>query len=112
VRAGFSLAEVLVALVLLAVGALALTAAAGRTHAAARDSRHREAALAEAAWILDSLSVTPSPAAGEREAGGLRLRWTAGDGGLRVEVVDRRDRVVALLAGAAAVRLPPAPGPR
>lgn len=109
-RAGIALAEVLVALVLLSAGALALAAGAQRASHAAGAFRDREAAQAAAAWILDSLTVAPAPAPGQREAGPLLARWTVDGAELRVRVLDRRGRVVSLLAGRSAVRLPPWPG--
>lgn len=109
-RSGVALAEVLVALVVLSAGALALAAGAQRAARAAGLFRDREAAQSAAAWILDSLSVAPAPAPGQREAGPLLVRWTVAETELRVRVLDRRGRVVSLLAGRMAVRLAPGPG--
>jgi Tfp pilus assembly protein PilV len=109
-RSGIALAEVLVALALLSTGALALAAGAHRAGRAAGALRDREAAQVAGAWILDSLTVSPAPASGEREAGPLLVRWTVAGTALRVRVLDRRGRVVSLLAGRRAVRLAPRPG--
>lgn len=75
-RAGLSLVELLVALSVLTVGALALAGVTGRmmaaSNAAARATRAAELLDARA----ESLHVAPcADAGGEREDGALRERW-------------------------------------
>ena len=108
--AGFTLVEVIVALLLLSVGVLALAEAAGRLEAGARAARDRERALAVAAWVLDSLVATGGASAGERAVGDLRVRWGPEDEYLVARVL-ADGAVTGLLAARPAARLPVAPGP-
>lgn len=103
--AGFTLVEVIVALLLLSVGVLALAEAAGRLEAGARAARDRERALSVASWVLDSLVATGSASAGERAVGDLRVRWGP-EGGYLVARVLAGGAVTGLLAARPAARLP------
>lgn len=90
---GFTLVEILVALLVLMVGALG---AASTAVLAVRllDSVHtQERAAHAAALVLDSLLHTPAPTSGERELDGFRLRWETGTGGAAdpIEVVVEYD---------------------
>lgn len=90
---GFTLVEILVALLVLMVGALG---AASTAVLAVRllDSVHTEERAAQAAaLVLDSLLHAPDPTSGERELDGFRLRWEtgAGDAADPIEVVVEYD---------------------
>ncbi|HSJ26105.1 MAG TPA: prepilin-type N-terminal cleavage/methylation domain-containing protein [Longimicrobiales bacterium] len=80
-RPGFSLVELIVAMVLLSVTLVALAATgmvAARSFTQAATS---EAAVRAAAQVIDSLVRVPSPTAGSRTIGHVDLMWTvAGDG--------------------------------
>ncbi len=89
-RPGHSLAELIVAITLLAAGLVGVGATS--TLATRRGSfalRQQEAVFAAAA-VLDSLVLAPDATAGLREHGGWRIRWTAAAGQLVVtaETVD------------------------
>lgn len=82
--AGFSLAEVLASLVLLALAATGV--AAGGHWAARRLSQAElvEGAALVAGEVLDSLAQASSPVSGERRSGALEIAWdVAGGGSLR-----------------------------
>ena len=100
--AGFSLVEVLAALVLLGVAGLAFSAgstwAARLLASAERTERAQELAM----LVLDSVAQSPAPAGGEATLAGVRVRWTAADvagGAARVEL--------RFVAPAALAALPP-----
>lgn len=103
-RAGFSLVEVLVSLVLLGVGALALAATAEWAGRLREQARRVELAGVLASAVLDSVFQVGGAGAGERVEPGVRLRWTATetDGLLRIEL---RFVEPALLRGTTAVLL-------
>lgn len=75
-RPGFSLVELIVAMLVLATGLAALAGAA----ATARRSLARAAALEritrEAAALLDSLVAEQAPASGQRARDGTTMRWS------------------------------------
>lgn len=107
VAGGFTLTEVLVALVLLSAGALALAEAVARIESGARAARDRERALEEAAWVLDSLVAAGGSSPGERAVGDLRVRWEA-EAGYLVARVEADGVVTGLIAARPEVRLPAA----
>ncbi len=79
-RGGFTLVEVVFALVLLGMGALAAAAAGGwgARHLRAAETETRAATFAAA--LLDSLVAERDPAPGERSAGGIAVRWSVARG--------------------------------
>lgn len=78
VRPGHSLVEALVALVLLAVGALAAAAVTASAGANLRAAAAEEQAVVHAAALLDSIVQAPRWLAGSSVSGPLQLAWTAG----------------------------------
>ncbi len=76
-RAGFTLIEVIVALVVFAVGVLGAMATATLAAKHLREAHGRQSAVLAAAAVLDSLTQSPTPPeAGERRDGRHRIRWT------------------------------------
>ena len=103
---GFTLIELTIAIVLLAIGLLALTGALARALHQTSDARSNHAALREAEGLTDSLAATGVAAAGAIERRGVALRWHAEACGLaeclRVTAATSSDTVslVAALSGA------------
>jgi Tfp pilus assembly protein PilV len=86
-RGGFTLAEVVIALVVMQIG---LAAALGMLALAQRHIRRAKAlevAGSVAAGLADSLWQTDSAAAGFCERSGVTARWAPSARGLRLEVV-------------------------
>jgi prepilin-type N-terminal cleavage/methylation domain-containing protein len=79
VRAGFSLAEVIVAMTLLSIGTLAVAATGFVAAQAFTRAEMQEQVLRGAEQILDSLAALPGNAAGARDIHGAHLAWTAAD---------------------------------
>ena len=75
IRAGLTLIELVVALVLVAFGLVAVASAALLAQRTTAGTAATEQVAREAATILDSLVAHPYPASGEREAAGVRIRW-------------------------------------
>ena len=73
--AGFTLIELTIALVLLAVGLLALVGALARALQETQAARGRHAALRHMEGIADSLAIAESAGSGAREVAGYRLDW-------------------------------------
>ncbi|MGH7475362.1 MAG: hypothetical protein ACRELD_03665 [Longimicrobiales bacterium] len=97
---GFVLVEVVLALLLLLVGALAYCAALGSAATALRRGEMLDGAVAIAERTADSLAVSTSPAADTAAEGIYRLSWApAGVALMRLDVRwnDGRDRAFALL---------------
>jgi prepilin-type N-terminal cleavage/methylation domain-containing protein len=92
-RAGFSLAEVIVAMTLLSIGTLAVAATGFVAAEAFTRAEMQERVLRDAEAILDSLIALPQSGAGARSLHGASLVWTAGDSTgsvtLRVTLPDR-----------------------
>ena len=109
VAAGFSLAEVVVALVVFTIGALGAAAFAAHAARSATSAVRYEAAVLHAATLLDSLIVTTVAADGGKRDRHAAYRWSviADSTGRRI-VVEAR-----LHASAEAIRLasrrPPVP---
>ena len=76
-RAGFTLIELTIAIVLLAIGLLALAGALARALHVTTEARVRHAALREAEGVADSLSFARSLEAGSAVAHGIVLDWSA-----------------------------------
>ena len=102
---GFTLIEIAVAMVLLAVGLLALTGALARGLHATASARSKHAALRDAAAVADSLAAAPAFGAGARVGAGVPLWWEPAscDGAacIRVSVVVDGDTLRLLTARAA-----------
>lgn len=73
---GFGLAEVIVAIVVLAVGVMGAVATATLAVRTLRTAADRETAVRLAATVLDSLLQVSSPTGNEREFARHRVRWT------------------------------------
>ena len=87
--AGFALVELMVAIVVLAVGVLGAVGVAVQATRRLNEAAVREAALMAATVVLDSLVAHPAPAAGSRRVDGFPTEWTTTPeaGGLRIDVV-------------------------
>ena len=112
-RPGFGVVEVIVALVVFAIGALgaaALTAHAART---ATSAQRRETAMQQATAMLDSLVTAAAPAAGVRREQIAEYHWTvAADSvghDIRFEIV-LSGQTDTIRLGSRSVSLPPAIG--
>jgi Tfp pilus assembly protein PilV len=77
-RCGFGIVELVVAMSLLAVGMLALAAAATAAAHRIGIADARERATRVTAILADSLLAAPRPAAGQRLYDGVPVRWTIG----------------------------------
>ncbi|MEN8374654.1 MAG: prepilin-type N-terminal cleavage/methylation domain-containing protein [Gemmatimonadota bacterium] len=115
-RHGFTLAEVLVALLLISFGALGLAAMAAQVTRSTRRSLEIERAVARASWVMDSLLSVPPVSAGSDRAGDLRIEWSpAATGVLLTRVLDRTDNPLVSLYAREGLPLPDPPvgaGPR
>jgi prepilin-type N-terminal cleavage/methylation domain-containing protein len=109
-RPGHSLAEVLVALLLFALGALGAAATAHHATALTRRALAEQRAAAAAAEVLDSLLALPAPAPGARELDGIRLRWSGGAGGTIVVIAEVPGGAVPRRLRFAALHALPPPG--
>lgn len=89
-RPGFTLVEALVAVVLLAVGVLALAATGAFAAGLVRMAHREEAAARLASTLLDSLVHEP-PASGSLVLADLEARWSADAAGAVVLVVSYGD---------------------
>ena len=102
-RAGFTLVEVVVSLVLLAVAFLGLGAVAALAATSLHDSLSHERTVRHAAGLLDSLTFSMAPGAGSATAGNVLYEWTAPAGVgavIRVQATSPADgRVVLVLSG-------------
>lgn len=78
-RNGFTLAEVIVALLLLSVVAVGVAGAGVAAAQMFTRAEMHERMLREAETILDSLAVLPANAAGTRVVHDAQLVWTAAD---------------------------------
>lgn len=88
-RAGFSLVEVLAALVLLGVAGLVFSAGSTWSARLLASAERTERAQELAMLVLDSLAQSPAPGSGEATLAGVRVRWTAAreaGGAARVEL--------------------------
>lgn len=87
-RAGFTLVEALVALVLVGFLAVAMATAQAWAERATAGAEAQEEAAAAAELVLDSIAGAVVPASGRAEFPGLLLEWTAvgGNDGTRVRL--------------------------
>lgn len=84
-RDGFTLVELLVALVLLTVGVLGAMTTALLATRTLRGAEAHEAAVGTAWTVLDSLLAEPAPVDGSRVAGSQVVQWSVrGEGAGRV----------------------------
>lgn len=74
-RSGFTLIELTIAIVLLAIGLLALTGALAHALRVTTQARVAHTALREVDAVADSIAAEGVPAAGVRERPGFRLEW-------------------------------------
>jgi prepilin-type N-terminal cleavage/methylation domain-containing protein len=74
-RPGFSLVELVVALLLVAVGLVAIAAATLLAQRTMAGTAAIERITREVATIVDSLVADPRPTSGERATGGVFVRW-------------------------------------
>lgn len=74
-RAGFTLVEALVAIVILGFAALATASAEGWAARTTAGAEAREDAAALAELIADSLAQLPSPTSGAAMMDGMEVRW-------------------------------------
>lgn len=77
-RAGFSLVETIVAVVLLTIGVLGAVATALQAMGMLREAESRHSAVALAGALLDSLSAAGPAEAGERQTPQAFAAWTGG----------------------------------
>lgn len=75
-RAGFSLAELLVALALLGVGMFALVSGALAAQKSFAAAAAEERGVRVAAAVIDSLVRVRAPVDGEATLAGVRVRWS------------------------------------
>jgi len=92
--AGFTLIELAIAIVLLAIGLLALTGALAQALHATTSARRAHSALREAESVADSLVLAGVLEAGARQGRGFRLEWRPAQCGAAACV-----RIVAALPG-------------
>lgn len=98
-RAGFTLVEVVVSLVLLAVAFLGLAAVASLAATSLHSSLTQERTVRHAAGLLDSLTFSNAPGSGSATAAGVRYVWTAPAGAgaeIRVKATSLPDERVLL----------------
>lgn len=80
VRRGFTLVEVVVALVVLGAGVLGVVGGALLAARALREAEAVEGAVELAGSVLDSLVQLPAVGAGERDVGRYRASWAPREG--------------------------------
>jgi len=99
---GFTLIELTIAIVLLAIGLLALTGALAQALRVTTDARVAHAAMREVEGIADSIAEASVATSGERHRPGYRVEWTpAGciaSGCVRVMAILPRDTLSLLTA--------------
>jgi Tfp pilus assembly protein PilV len=88
-RAGLSVIEALVALLLFGAGVLAIAGAASRAARTLREAESRDAAHAMLLSAADSLLPLASPSTGTTSRGAYELSWTVLDSGAVASVVVR-----------------------
>src|SRR5688572_30081436 len=74
-RCGFSLVELITALLLAAIGLLAIASAALLAQRTLTGTAMLERMTREAGTLLDSLAAQPQPTSGTRKAGAVLLSW-------------------------------------
>jgi prepilin-type N-terminal cleavage/methylation domain-containing protein len=92
-RGGFSLVELITAMLLVAIGLVAVASAALLAQRTLTATAVLERITREASTLLDSLAAQPHPASGARETGGVLLSWVVepDSAGARIRVqVDTR----------------------
>lgn len=96
-RAGFSLVEVIVAMVLLSVGMLAIAGSGVLAAQLLREAEAQEEMMTRATSVLDSL-VIERGGAGRYQTARYRLEWSAADSIVRVRVTPIGAQAFELLA--------------
>jgi Tfp pilus assembly protein PilV len=86
-RAGLSLIEAVVAMVVLGAGLLPVLALVSRSGSLIRTAEGREGAVREAGIVLDSLVRYGAPAGGASTRGRYALRWAASRDSLGVTLL-------------------------
>lgn len=79
IRPGFTIVELMVALVVFSLGVLGAAATLVHAARALHTAAAHEAAVALAANTLDSLALEPEPAAGELSGGPWAMSWSIDD---------------------------------
>lgn len=110
-RRGFSLVEVMVALLLLGTGVLSLAAGLQWAERLRSEAEAVEAAEVEAAGVMDSLFQVGATGAGEWVGEGFRFNWSVTTDGalLRIEVRFVEPALLAEYGPVRVLRAPPPP---
>ena len=111
-RHGFTLAEVLVAMMLLGIGVLSLAAAAAAGRSALREAAAESRALLAGSSVLDSLVRLTAPQPGSLTVGPDSVSWSATpiSAGVRIDLAVRfRDGTAARTLALTGVAAPPPP---
>jgi len=98
---GFTLVEVLVALVILEVGMLGVVGTLWLAAVTMSRAERTERGVAEVEKVYDSLVATELPASGAREGAGGTLRWEVAGRAIRVEYATEADSALVRLEGRA-----------
>ena len=90
-RAGFSLIECIIAMLLLSIGVLGLAGAGVTGMRALTDADRTHIAALHAAAVLDSLVLLDRPVPGTQQRDGLRIDWqiSSGQFGSRIDIAVR-----------------------
>ena len=98
-RNGFSLIEVLIAMMLFGVALLGVAGSALLAGQVMREAQARERSTIEAMQVIDSLARVQYPVSGQRSVGPMQLRWIVSwpaSGPAKIEVIveypDGRER--------------------
>ena len=107
-RTGFTLVEVVVALLVLQLGVLAALATLVHASQVSRRAETLERATTRVESVLDSLAAGATPDTVDVALDLFRLRWTVdGAGRLRIRVVDHAGRVLVQARSTVPVVSPP-----
>jgi prepilin-type N-terminal cleavage/methylation domain-containing protein len=98
-RRGFTLVEVLVALVVLEVGLLGVVGTLWLAAVTMSRAERTERGVAEVERVYDSLAAAELPGSGTREGVGGTLRWEVAGRAVHVEYATGADSVLVRLEG-------------